>query len=291
MKIFLLVRASLPWDKLDYNTYKLRGGYFAGRWMYKVDISLTAWRKMFELSFFNYRQKVFNIAKRNWENIVGLEDILISDGSHENTLRIIDKLRKIKDAMIIPIDDDDWTSPHIKRSLETHCHRPIIHWQQGAYDPYRQNKPVFAIRRTKEPIHFFTNNYAFSSYLYSFASKFDQVEMTLMHIVFNDIIKTEMFNPINCNLVSLGEKCLGITNKTLASLSKLNKKNTKKHFKACVEGHKSIKNDLEGYNTLLAEAPWAFQPISETEELHKELKESRKWTDPQSISATTAEKQ
>lgn len=275
MKIFLVVRALLPWDELDYRSYQTKAGYFAGHWMYRVNISLRSWQGVFNMSFFEYRHKIHLIAKHNWETIKGLEDILISDGGHDKTLEIIDKLRDIRDAIIIPVDDDDWMAPTICNDIEPHCHRPVMHWRQGSYDPY-SNKPCFTIRESHNPYHFFTNNYAYSQFLYSFASKFDQAEMTLMHLHFNDMLQKRLFDPIRCNWVSI-PKCLGVTNKTLASLSKLNKKNGIIHFHRALDRHKTISQEPLGLKTLMETAPWALRYVKETEQLHHDLEESKRW--------------
>jgi hypothetical protein len=231
---------------------------------------------MFSLSFFEYRNQVHQIARKNWENIADLEDIFVSDGSHRETLGIINKLRQIKDACILPIDDDDWTTPNIKKELEPYSHHPVIHWVQSTYDPY-DNRPSFLLR-SAQPFTFFTNNYAYSPFVYSFVNKFKQAEMTLMHLYFNDAIREQIFEPIRCNWTTI-HKSYGVTNKTLASLSKLNKKNSMTHFRNCVDRHKTIADDPIGYKTLLQEASWALQPIKETEKLHKTLADSKRWLD------------
>lgn len=273
MRLFLLVRASLPWDQLNYRSYQNQAGFFAGRWMYRVNRSLTAWQDIFDMSFFEYRHRIYQIAQRNWGNILGLEDIFMSDGGHDKTLDMIRKIRKIKDAMILPVDDDDWFSPKIKQELEPYSHHPIIHWRQGRYDPYADRNNNFVLRNA-EPYHFFTNNYAYTPFLYSFVNEFHQAEMTLMHLHFNDIVRNTIFEPVRCNWITL-PKCFGVTNKTLASLSKLNKKKSAKHFLACMGRHQKLSSE-KSLCTAMEWAPWIMRSIKETEELHHELKESLK---------------
>lgn len=272
MKLFILVRATIPWKELTYKTYQTKSGYFAGRWMYRVNISLKAWQSSFKMSFFEYRDRIYQVAKRNWEKVEKVEDILISDGSHKSILKIVNKLQGEKDSLIIPIDDDDWLDPNSSYALEKYSHRPIIHWRQGSYDPYIHKDNIFEIRKGK-PYHFFTNNYAYTPFVYSFVDDFDKAEMTLMHLHFNDMVKEDRFSEMRCNWISI-PRCLGVTNKTLASLSKLNKKNTIAHFKAHMARHRTTKQDQDGLRETLQHAPWALEPIRETEILHKELEDS-----------------
>jgi hypothetical protein len=275
MKFILLVRASVPWDQLTISNYKEKGGFFAGSWMEVVDKSIERWDKVFQLSLFEYRHRVSQIAKTNWENIDGLHDIIYSDGTQSKTIKIINQIKKQKDSIIIPVDDDDWFAPNIIKELLPHTHRPIIHWNQAIYDPYDPFKGSYQVRNSRA-YQFYTNNFAFNSFIYDFGTRYDKIEMSLNHLYFDRNITDEKFAPLRCNWITIN-KNLSIANRTMASLSKLNKMLRHKSIKSKINRHAFLEDNLDNTQKLLQQVPWSVRYIELVEQLYLDLKGSKKW--------------
>jgi len=120
-------------------------------WSKDWPIRLGWWDEVFKMPFRIYRHELQMIAKKNWARIIGLDSIV--------------SLFKWKpelfhDAIIIPIDDDDWLDPKIceviRESLGWNQEITAVSWSTERIECAER----YAIRKCGQKDWYITNGYA-----------------------------------------------------------------------------------------------------------------------------------
>lgn len=131
-------------------------------WLSQSDVQLAGWGEdwpdrlgwwdaVFEMPFRLYRHHLQMIAKKNWARIVGLDSIVsLYKWSPE----------LFHDAIIIPIDDDDWLDPQVCYKI-----RDAIGWNQKTTAVSWSSERIecagrYTMNRLGKKDWFITNGYA-----------------------------------------------------------------------------------------------------------------------------------
>ena len=112
----------MPWSSMDRQTFFkqfLDGKPKELRQFLNSDI-VDVWDELFDLSYFQFRAGLVNIANRSFEAVSGAELVFGSEGLERE---LVNK----DDCLIIPTDDDDCLSPHIAKVLR-HRSGHMIGW-------------------------------------------------------------------------------------------------------------------------------------------------------------------
>lgn len=123
--------------------------------------AIRLWNRTFSMSYFEYRQRLKEIAELSWTRIRNLDLVL----RRPDLSAILDSL---DEYIVLPVDDDDWFHPDIADVLRRRW-RPSVdafHWPDGLYRPVpfqeRFDQSAHQIRLILRKLHadFATNGYA-----------------------------------------------------------------------------------------------------------------------------------
>ena len=129
MKFYVCVRRTIDWGNMTMKSFEdfIRNqGYletdkrvvsYWGKDPYDSFLErIKWWNNCFDLSFFEYRQKLKDIAHINWSDMRGFE---IIDG---------DDLADLNgDFLVVPTDDDDWLHPDLADYLQNdNCYWGLV---------------------------------------------------------------------------------------------------------------------------------------------------------------------
>lgn len=97
---------------------------------FNIGSQIIAWNRAFDMSYCKFRHMIKQIAMKSWE---GLSDN-IWHGSEERLFRSIRD-----DQIIVPTDDDDWFSPHLRNHLLNRSEDVLI-WKSFCHQTFLSHK-------------------------------------------------------------------------------------------------------------------------------------------------------
>jgi len=116
------------------------------RWLKQHNTIITDWNRLFKLTYFQFRAKLKELSESSFKNVLvfkGLEQLQ-------------DYLEDPEEAFIVPIDDDDWISPHLVRVLSRQKHS-IVNWRmlrshkkRASHRPFRTCS--YAVQKSKNSL-------------------------------------------------------------------------------------------------------------------------------------------
>jgi hypothetical protein len=237
---------------------------------------IEIWDRNCQLSFFEYRQRIQEIALSNIRNVTNCELIF-----HKEDLKMRDG------DFFVAIDDDDWLHPNVFKELENYKNSDIVVWNHTIlkYNGLIETPPALKL---------FTNNYAVTSKGMKKIENppcFPKSEFTFATDAFfphydlnRRIVKKEFENNENrfedikeSFKISHVNKKLNITNKSVASASEMITGN--ESFVKKVNKFQFFKRLYQVSNQTLSEEsfPWASKQIEELNALNSEIKFFKKF--------------
>jgi len=133
ININIFVRSNINWGytTLEHLLLASQQSHFPSHLLQGIML----WEENFDISFFNYRMKLQEMAELCWSRICRVDSIL------KNSLAYIDMLVSYNPSqrfILIPTDDDDWFAPHISRVLEdaynNNVDADVITWRGAELD-------------------------------------------------------------------------------------------------------------------------------------------------------------
>ena len=207
MRAIIFVRTNVDWATMDMDKFYAQKPHLYSshlvKWLQETDI-VPIWNEIFHLTYFQFRAKLQRLAEltlvrnRQTKIIRGLGDLR-------------QELADRRPAVIIPIDDDDWlwpTSSLVARRIANRAKgRSIFWWRQGVLDSgHWHTLNFFSVTlNTTFRKNFLLENYSEDDVAYILANHG----------------KAKVLQKDHPSKVLRVNRILGVTNKTLASLSRL----------------------------------------------------------------------
>ena len=103
---------------------------------------IRLWDELFSISYFKFREELNLLARTNWQDIPGNMEII--EGL-DQFCRLVDSGQ---DAVIIPVDDDDWFSPRLDKVIPKITKSTAwIAWNDGLFSTgFQDQHPVDSTR-------------------------------------------------------------------------------------------------------------------------------------------------
>jgi len=218
-KIILFVRTNIDWKNLDLDAFSsMNSGTDEARSIAvnvraKMSTAIEQWESSFDFSFFEYRQRLKEIAEANWARLDRVHAIIKGDS-------MLPVIWDMDDSIVIPVDDDDWFAPELStRLLERESQLesrfespPVYRWEFGQFDVVgadKKGRPKWDHHQEETP--FGTNGYALSSLALSALGPPSQRRALVTHFAAHRLLE-----PLNHTIVNLPE-ILSVSFKTFGS--------------------------------------------------------------------------
>lgn len=117
MNIVVYVRSDVDWTHLNEDNFMRQEGTAPGvskEYLEKFLVGIKLWNQLYDMSFFEYRRGLRDIAAMNLDRMINL-DAVVRDFS---VLQRMDWTSK--PTWVIPVDDDDWFHPELTYILDAH---------------------------------------------------------------------------------------------------------------------------------------------------------------------------
>lgn len=211
------------------------------------------WPQVFEMPYTEYRGRLTAIARANWSRLQGIDSQICA-----RTWEI----ERFSNAIIIPIDDDDWLDPEtvsiVRQNLDDSTH--AVCWQVDRVETVGSGNYKSWLNGDRD--RFATNGYALAPIYRDLCQGRDYREAVLFHI---RAARKEA-------TVSELDQVLGIAPRTFASVSFLRKVETLADLVALAW---KAKADHKPENSLFPEKPFGLEFCSlwsANDELFRSLK-------------------
>ena len=137
--IAVFLRSDVSWGSLSEDSYLEQEKF--NRSVIRINparkrellTKIKFWNQTFSMSWFEYRQRIKNIAELNRSQIHNVD--LVIRNRHQAAL-----LERLDNVIILPVDDDDWFSPEIADTLRKNASDmpDLFSWSDGVFCPSRK---------------------------------------------------------------------------------------------------------------------------------------------------------
>ena len=221
---------------------------------------IRLWNRTFGVSYFEYRQRLREIAELSWSRVRDL-DLLVRQQD------LYELLEARQQYIVLPVDDDDWFHPDVANVVREHW-RPeldVLHWPDGVFcsvpfqDRFEETAALPRLRERHWKGNFTTNGYALTKKGLAQCAGDLRKRVVLYHLQAGEIFHGEQFRR------RFIDRPLSVTNKSLASCVNLRQ----------MSGERDLLRNVAHLARRTADIPpplaWAAEHVSLTENLNREL--------------------
>lgn len=255
----------VDWESMDYQLFNEQSNPFG---LEKISNFILAWDSVANLSYFNFRNRIHQIAKKNWSK---LSNVKITSSSKELELHSKGKY------VILICDDDDWYKPG---SIGVRVHDcDLVTWNPVAYTTtqlYANKSYVSPFFDFEQKRMIYTNNWCITK------KGYESIDKTLLHMSLDgrwsdridhtmplenrkrmqvNLIGNNIFKHRNC--IKLNEHN-NLANKTIASCT------ATLILKPTLNSFKQLARQSQEMVEIPQQCKWAKEEIRETQELYRE---------------------
>ncbi len=168
-EVILFVRDNIDWRNMTVDKLKEQKLRASPRQLERI----AEWNETKNISYFEYRRQLTNIAAQSWAQVEQVSAIIKAD------YKLLRRLLKgaanpSKDYRVLITDDDDWFAPHVADMLLSRSDFEILSWPEIRYSTIRK-------RCEKGRRSFGSTNYAVSSSGYTSVTQEDRHHLIRTH--------------------------------------------------------------------------------------------------------------
>lgn len=264
--IYLYLRSDVDWRSLDESTFLRQEALNKSVRPMSLEVkmrlyeAIQIWNQTFAMSYFEYRQRLREIAWDTWLKIEGLDGIIRNrHGAIGSCLP--------SGTILLPVDEDDWFSPQAANTLKAAFSEEIdiYSWNDAAFRPVAMQNypdhslPLLRLRNRVQEGEYATNGYAVHLLDQKVINTAWHNDLLMHHTAVKGIVDTRQL--VSRHLADT----LSLEHKSLASCSNM-------RWIYSVEDLIRNRSDLvRPVSIVPTPLSWAEAPLQDTCKLNREL--------------------